>query len=73
MTLEIFEVFTIFMAGFTVGLIGAHYLNQWERKAEYNRGVLDTLWEFQRAAMRDHLARVLDPSRNKAASSSNGG
>lgn len=46
MTLETFDVFSIFMAGLTVGLIGAHYLNQWELKREYERGVLDVLWEL---------------------------
>lgn len=46
MTLETFDVFSFFMAGLAVGLIGAHYLNQWELKREYERGVLDVLWEL---------------------------
>lgn len=48
MTLEIFDVFSIFMAGLTVGLIGAHHLNKWERKAEYQRGFSDGLWDAWR-------------------------
>jgi hypothetical protein len=73
MTLEVFDVFSIFVAGLAIGLIGAHYLNKWERESEYKRGVLDTLWEIQRVAMREHIARVLGTSRDKKAGGADGG
>lgn len=66
MTLEIFDVFSIFMAGFALGFIGAHYLNKHELKLEYNRGVMDTIWQIQLHGMREHLAILLGTSRDKA-------
>jgi hypothetical protein len=69
MTLELFDVFSIFMAGFAVGLIGAHYLNRNELKLAYNRGVMDTIWEIQLVGMRQHLDRVFGTSRNKTTGS----
>lgn len=73
MTLEAFDVFSIFMAGLTIGLIGAHYLNKWERESEYKRGVLDTIWEIQRHGMREHLARLLGTAGDKASGSPDNG
>lgn len=70
--MEAFDVFSIFMAGFTLGLIGAHYLNKHELKLAYNRGVMDTIWEIQVNGMREHLARVLGTTRDKATGGADG-
>lgn len=70
MTLEYMDVFSIFMAGLAVGLIGAHYLNKHDVKLAYDRGVMDTVWAIQVHGMREHLARLLGTSRDKAAGSS---
>lgn len=44
--MENFDGFTIFMAGFALGLIGAHYLNKHELKLSYDRGRIDAFWEI---------------------------
>lgn len=72
MNMEAMDVFSIFMAGFAVGLIGAHYLNKHELKLAYNRGVMDTVWEIQVHGMRQHLARLFGTPRDEAAGSSHG-
>lgn len=69
MNMEAFDVFSIFMAGFAIGLIGAHCLNKHELKLAYNRGVMDTIWEIQVHGMREHLARVLGVAGHKEAGS----
>lgn len=71
--MEYMDAFSIFMAGFTVGLIGAHYLNKHELKLAYDRGVMDTIWEIQLHGMREHLTRVLGNAGNKEASRTDSG
>jgi hypothetical protein len=71
--MEYMDAFSIFMAGFTLGLIGAHYLNKHENKLAYNRGVMDTIWEIQLHGMRKHLTRVLGNAGDKAPRSSDSG
>lgn len=66
--METIDVFSIFVAGFALGLIGAHYLNKHELKLAYNRGVMDTIWQIQLHGMREHLARLLGTPRDQAAS-----
>lgn len=58
-------VFSIFMAGLALGLIGAHYLNRHELKRKYERGKLDALWAIQCEVMRIELTRSLKPAGNK--------
>jgi hypothetical protein len=70
--MELYNVLSIFMAGFALGLIGAHYLNKHELKLAYNRGVMDTIWEIQLHGMREHLARVLGDAGDKAPGSRSG-
>jgi hypothetical protein len=66
MQLEVFDVFSIFISGLTIGLIGAHYVNKHELKLAYNRGVMDALWEVYLIGMRQHLGGVLGASRDEA-------
>ena len=70
--MEAFDVFSIFTAGFTLGLIGAHYLNKHELKLAYDRGVMDTVWAIQVHGMREHLARLLGAPRDKAVDCADG-
>lgn len=70
--MEAMDVFSIFMAGLAVGLIGAHYLNKHELKLAYDRGVMDTVWAIQVHGMREHLARLLGTAGNEKAGSSDG-
>lgn len=67
--MEAIDVFSIFMAGFALGLVGAHYLNKHELKLAYDRGVMDTVWAIQVHGMREHLARLLGTPRDKATGS----
>jgi hypothetical protein len=73
MTLEYIDAFSIFMAGFALGLIGAHYLNKHELKLSYDRGVMDTVWAIQVHGMREHLALLLGTTRDKTADRADGG
>ena len=66
MNLEFYDVFSIFTAGLALGLIGAHYLNKYDRAMEYERGKLDAVWAIQCEVMRIDLARRLEPSRDQA-------
>ena len=63
--METYDVFSLFMAGLALGLIGAHYLNRHELKREYERGKLDALWAIQCEIMRIELTRSLKPAGNK--------
>lgn len=63
--MEYTDAFSIFMAGVAIGLIGAHHLNKHENKLAYNRGVLDVIWELQRALMLEHLTSRIKPARYK--------
>jgi hypothetical protein len=69
MNLEFYDVFSIFMAGLALGLIGAHYLNRHELKLEYERGKLDAVWAIQCEIMRSKLASRLKSAGDKAAGS----
>jgi hypothetical protein len=64
--MEYIDAFSIFMAGFALGLIGAHYLNKHELKLAYDRGVMDTVWAIQVHGMREHLARLFGTTGDKA-------
>ena len=70
--MEAFDVFSIFMAGFAIGLIGAHHLNKHDVKLAYDRGVMDTIWEIQLHGMREHIARLLGNARDEKAGSTDG-
>jgi hypothetical protein len=65
--MEQLDVFTIFISGAALGLIGAHYLNKHERSMEYERGKLDAIWAIQCEIMRSELASRLKPTGDKAA------
>lgn len=63
--MEYYDVFSIFMAGLALGLIGAHYLNRHELKLEYERGKLDAVWAIQSEFMRLELTRSLKSAGDK--------
>jgi hypothetical protein len=70
--MEVSDVISIFMAGFALGLIGAHRLNKWDRENEYERGKLDALWSIQSEIIRLGFASRFESAGHKTTDSKTG-
>lgn len=57
--LEWMDVISIFFSGLAIGVIAGHKLGVGEKRAEYERGRLDVLWELFRYKAINELAKTV--------------